>query len=160
MASAVDNTKDTVILRIKHRDEEGKITTEKTEVNTHNMDTLKHIEKKLVDTGLHRLERHSADYRASVKKPPPKKGHGGKYTWEGPNPEAENELEAVEVLDKGDPNYVEEDEEVIGEESKDLVKGEIEVPKVVEEREGVARVDVDPQLNVVWFVLNLMMELL
>uniref|UniRef100_A0A803MZP6 Uncharacterized protein n=1 Tax=Chenopodium quinoa TaxID=63459 RepID=A0A803MZP6_CHEQI len=90
---------DPVTLRTKHRDEEGKVVSEKIELHAQDKDTLKHIEKKLVDTGLHRLERHSADTRASVKKPPPKKGHG-----------------------------------------------EVEVAKVVEDKEGVARVEVDPRI--------------
>ncbi|KMT06360.1 hypothetical protein BVRB_7g160420 [Beta vulgaris subsp. vulgaris] len=151
MKAAVDETKETVTLRAKHRDEEGKIVTEKVEVHTHDVDSLKHVEKKLVDTGLHRLERHSADHKASVKKPPPKKGRGGKYTWEGPMTEADVELEAgVPVLDEGDPNFVDDEKEVGGddEEVRDMVKGEVEVAKVVEGREGVARVDVDPTLNV------------
>uniref|UniRef100_A0A803MQP2 Uncharacterized protein n=1 Tax=Chenopodium quinoa TaxID=63459 RepID=A0A803MQP2_CHEQI len=109
------------MLRTKHRDEEGRVVSEKIELHAHDKDTLKHIEKKLVDTGLHRLERHSADTKASVKKPPPKKGHG-------------------------DPNYVDEEKVVDDEEVKERVKGEVEVAKVVEGKEGVARVEVDPQL--------------
>ncbi|XP_021743153.1 uncharacterized protein LOC110709246 [Chenopodium quinoa] len=138
---------DPVTLRTKHRDEEGKVVSEKIELHAQDKDTLKHIEKKLVDTGLHRLERHSADTRASVKKPPPKKGHGGKYTWEGPDLEADNELKAEPAIDEGDPNYVDEEEEVVDdEEVKERVKGEVEVAKVVEDKEGVARVEVDPRI--------------
>ncbi|KAK9755514.1 hypothetical protein RND81_01G031100 [Saponaria officinalis] len=145
-AAAVDET---VTIRAKHRDEEGRTKVEKVEVASHNTETLKHIEKKLVDIGVHRLERHSADPRASVKKPAPKKGHGGKFTWEGPALEAENELEAELVLDKGDPNYVDEEaEEAEDEVVKERVVGEVETAKVVESRDGVARVDVDPKLIV------------
>ncbi|XP_074304417.1 uncharacterized protein LOC141639134 [Silene latifolia] len=148
MKAAVDEieTKDRVTIRAKHRDEEGRIKVEKVEVNTHNTETLKHIEKKLVDTGVQRMERHSADPRVSVKKPAPKKGHGGKFTWEGPDAEVENELGAEPALDQGDPNYV--DEEVVDEEVKDRVVGEVEAAKLAEAREGVARVDVDPRLPV------------
>ncbi|KNA19160.1 hypothetical protein SOVF_064140 [Spinacia oleracea] len=125
---------ESVVIRGKHRDEEGRVVVEKVEVHTHDKDTLKHLEKKLVDTGLHRLERHSADNRASVKKPPPKKGHGGKYTWEGPDLEVENEFEADLVLDKGDPNYVDQEEE-LDHEVKERIKGQLEVAKLPQARE-------------------------
>ncbi|KAL9238827.1 hypothetical protein vseg_013200 [Gypsophila vaccaria] len=152
MKAAVEETKEKVTIRAKHRDEEGRMKVEKVEVATHNTETLKHIEKKLVDTGVHRLERHSADPRASVKKPAPKKGHGGKFTWEGPGAEAETELqaEAEEVLDKGDPNYVDDEDDVVGddEDVRDRVVGEVEAAKVAESREGVARLDLHPKLSV------------
>lgn len=34
-----------------------------------------------------RKDRHSGDAKSSVEQPPKKQGHGGKFTWEGPNPE-------------------------------------------------------------------------
>ncbi|KAL2933530.1 39S ribosomal protein L23 mitochondrial [Bienertia sinuspersici] len=111
------------------------------------VDSLKYFERKLVDTGAQRLERHSAHhFNTSVKKPPPKKGHGGKFTWEGPDPDPDNELEAVPALDEGDPNFVDEEQErkLIDEnedeEVKQRVKGEVEVPKVVDDN-GVSRVE-------------------
>lgn len=152
-AATVD---DTVTIRAKHRDEEGKTIVEKVEVHTHSVDTIKHIERKLVDTSVSRLERHPADGKGPLKKPPPKKGHGGKFTWEGPEPEPDTELKAEPAIDEGDPNYVEEYEEEgrkgrrrrqvenkedEEEEEKELIKGEVEVAK-----EGVARIDVDPRL--------------
>lgn len=150
MKAALYETKDTVTIRAKYRNEEGRTKVEKVEVHTHNVDTIKHIERKLVDTGVQRLERHPADGKGGVKRPPPKKGHGGKFTWEGPDPEAEYKLEAEGAIDEGDPNYVREEEESeeMGGREEDLVKGEVEVAKAAEEREGIARIDVDPGLNV------------
>lgn len=157
-AATVD---DTVTIRAKHRDAEGKTIVEKVEVHTHSVDTIKHIERKLVDTGVSRLERHPVDGRGPLKKPPPKKGHGGKFTWEGPEPEPDTELEAEPAIDEGDPNYVEEEYEEEGrkvrrcrqvenkeedEEEKELIKGEVEVAKAPVAKEGVARIDVDPHL--------------
>ncbi|KAK2655071.1 hypothetical protein Ddye_008123 [Dipteronia dyeriana] len=49
------------------------------ELKTHNIDTIKYIEKKLMDKGVRRMERHPAD-GIGIGKPPPKSGHGGKYT--------------------------------------------------------------------------------
>jgi len=152
---------DTVTIRAKHRDAEGKMIVEKVEVHTHSVDTIKHIERKLADTGVSRLERHPVDGKGPLKKPPPKKGHGGKFTWEGPEPEADTELEAELAIDEGDPNYVEEEYEEEGRkgrrryqakdreeegEEKELIKGEVEVAKAAEAKEGVARIDVDPHL--------------
>lgn len=148
----IDKKQEKVTIRAVSRDEEGKKRVEKTELNTHNIDTIKYVEKKLIDKGVQRLERHPAD-GIGIGRPPPKSGHGGKYTWEGPRDIAENELEAVPpAIDEKDPNYVDEEEEEKIErgEEKDvagLVVGEVEVAKPVEEDEGVARVEVDPRLN-------------
>ena len=140
-------------IRAVSGDEEGRKRVEKTEVNTHKIDTLKYVEKKLMDKGVLRMDRHPAD-GIGIGKPPPKSGHGGKYTWEGPDDIAESELSEVPpAIDEKDPNYVDEEEEekiLQGEKSEvaGLVVGVVEVPKVVEEKEGVARIEVDPRLNV------------
>lgn len=150
----VDDKKEgAVTIRAVSGDEEGRKRVEKTEVNTHKIDTLKYVEKKLMDKGVLRMDRHPAD-GIGIGKPPPKSGHGGKYTWEGPDDIAESELSEVPpAIDEKDPNYVDEEEEekiLQGEKSEvaGLVVGVVEVPKVVEEKEGVARIEVDPRLNV------------
>ncbi|KAH7861751.1 hypothetical protein Vadar_030350 [Vaccinium darrowii] len=149
----VDVKKGPVTIKAETRDEEGKKHIEKVELDVHKVDTLKHVQRKLVDKGVQRMERHPSDGSPYVR-PPPKSGHGGKYTWEGPAEEAENELDPAPVaLDERDPNYVDEeaeekvvkgeDEEVAG-----LVVGEVEVAKAAEAREGVARIEViDPHLK-------------
>ncbi|KAJ8537697.1 hypothetical protein K7X08_014237 [Anisodus acutangulus] len=128
--------------------EEGKKHVEKLELDTKNVDTVKYIEKKLTEKGVQRLERHPAN--GLPLKHDPKKGHGGKYTWEGPHKEAGYKLDpAPPALDEKDPNYVDEqtEEKVMkDEELSGVVVGEIEVPKLAEE--GVARVYVDPNLKV------------
>ena len=150
----VDDKKEgAVTIRAVSDGEEGRKRVEKTEVNTHKIDTLKYVEKKLMDKGVLRMDRHPAD-GIGIGKPPPKSGHGGKYTWEGPDDIAESELSEVPpAIDEKDPNYVDEEEEekiLQGEKSEvaGLVVGVVEVPKVVEEKEGVARIEVDPHLNV------------
>ena len=135
-----------VTIRAVSRDEEGRKRVEKTELNTHNVDTVKYVEKKLVDKGIQRMERHPAD-GIGIGRPPPKSGHGGKYTWEGPADMADNELNAAPAaIDEKDPNYVDEEE---GKEDvpSELIVGEVEVAKAKEDEEGVARVDVDPRLQ-------------
>ncbi|KAL6642250.1 hypothetical protein ACP70R_020431 [Stipagrostis hirtigluma subsp. patula] len=138
-------------LRVTHRDEEGKKVTEKMPIpETRRPDTAKHFERKLEEQGLHRLERHPANAPRGVGigAPPPKSGRGGKYTWEGPGGLAADELDpAPPAIDPKDPNY-EEDEGAGGEDevAKEVVVGEVEVAKVAEAREGVARVDVAPPL--------------
>uniref|UniRef100_A0A5B7BNK2 Uncharacterized protein n=1 Tax=Davidia involucrata TaxID=16924 RepID=A0A5B7BNK2_DAVIN len=145
---AIDEKKGTATIRAVSRDEEGRERVEKAEVHTLNIDTLKYIEKKLVDKGVLRKERHPAD-GLPLSRGPHKSGHGGKYTWEGSDDVAENELEAAPpAIDEKDPNYVEEaaaeeeDSEVAG-----LVVGEVEVPKAAEVKKGVARIEVDPHLK-------------
>ena len=148
-----DKKKEAVTIRAVRGDEEGRKRVEKTEVNTHKIDTLKYVEKKLMDKGVLRMDRHPAD-GIGIGKPPPKSGHGGKYTWEGPDDIAESELSEVPpAIDEKDPNYVDEEEEekiLKGEKSEvaGLVVGVVEVPKVVEEKEGVSRIEGDPRLNV------------
>lgn len=150
----IDDKKEKVTIRAVSGDEEGRKRGEKIELNTRNKDTLKHIEKKLMDKGVQRMERHPVDGLGGIGKPPPKSGHGGKYTWEGPDNLVESELEEVPpAIDEKDPNYVDEEEEekVLKGEDSDvagLVVGEVEVPKASEAREGVARIEVDPRLNV------------
>ncbi|KAM7515502.1 hypothetical protein LguiA_005085 [Lonicera macranthoides] len=148
MKPVVGKAEPAVTIRAVSGDEEGRKRVQKSEHHTHNIDKLKYIEKKLVDKGVRRLERHPRDGLPLEKQP--KSGHGGKYTWEGPAEEWENELEAEEVIDEKDPNYVDEEAEervVRGEESgaAGVVVGEVEVPKVAEE--GVARIEVDPHLR-------------
>lgn len=149
----IDDKKCPVTIKAETRDEEGKKKIEKVELDAHNIDTVKYVERKLVDKGVQRMERHPSD-GLPYRRPPPKSGHGGKYTWEGPAEEVENELDPTPVAeDKRDPNYVDEeaeervvkgeDEEVAG-----LVVGEVEVAKAVEAKEGVARIEVDPRLKV------------
>lgn len=147
---SIDNT---VTIRPGSHNEEGRKKVEKAEPDTHNVDTIKYVEKKLFDKGVKRLERHPAD-GIGIGRPPPKSGHGGKYTWEGPGDLVENELlPTPPAIDEGDPNYVDEEEEekiVKGEDGEvaGLVVGEVEVPKAVENRAGVARVEVDPHHKV------------
>ncbi|KAH0449551.1 hypothetical protein IEQ34_020243 [Dendrobium chrysotoxum] len=96
--------------------------------------TIRYIEKKLVDKGFHRMERHPGD-GISLARGPPKSGHGGPFTWEGPDSEFEPEPDPV-AFDEADPDYVEE------EEVKEMVVGEVEVAKVAEAKEGVSRIEI------------------
>ncbi|XP_052173341.1 uncharacterized protein LOC127788772 [Diospyros lotus] len=144
-----DDKKDTVTIRAVSRDEERKKKVEKLELHTHNIDTIKYVEKKLFDKGVHKMERHPTD-GLPLNRPPPKSGHGGKFTWEGPAAEPDNELEPLPpAIDERDPNYVDEEaEKRAAAEAGGAVIGEVEAPKAAEAREGVARVEVDPRLNV------------
>ncbi|CAI9097835.1 OLC1v1034344C1 [Oldenlandia corymbosa var. corymbosa] len=145
----VDRSKDTVIIPAVSKDESGQKRVEKVEVESQNVDTLKHVEKKMIDKGVRRQDRHPMDGVPLGRQH--KAGHGGKYTWEGPRDFLENEMDpAPAAIDENDPNYVDEEAEgriLRGEVSgvAGLVVGEIEVPKLAEE--GVARIDVDPQLQ-------------
>ncbi|KAK9921149.1 hypothetical protein M0R45_029672 [Rubus argutus] len=148
----IDDKKDKVTIRAVSHNEEGRKRVEKTELNTHSIDTIKYVEKKLIDKGVLRLDRHPKD-GTGIGKSSPKSGHGGKYTWEGPGDVAESELDpAPAAIDERDPNYVDEGLEarvVKGEEADvaGLVVGEVEVAKAAEDRDGVTRVEVDPQLS-------------
>ncbi|GLT64366.1 hypothetical protein SLA2020_368660 [Shorea laevis] len=141
-----------IVHAVSHEDETRKIV-KKTGMNPRHPHTIKYLEKKLEDKGVYRMERHPGDGRG-IEQQPPKSGHGGKYTWEGPDDLADNELMAAPpAIDEKDPNYVDEEEEekiLKGEESDvaGTVVGVVEVAKVAEEREGVARVEVDPHLEV------------
>lgn len=143
------------MIRAVSHNEEGRKRVEKMELDSHNIDTVKYVERKLVDKGVQRMERHPAS-GIGIGRPPPKSGHGGKYTWEGPDDLVESELSPTPpAIDEGDPNYVDEEAEekvVRGEDGEvaGLVIGEVEVPKAVEDTEGqgVARVEVDPHLKV------------
>lgn len=145
-AKQINDQEEPVTIRAISANEEGRKVVEKTEVHTHNPDTLKHIEKKLIDKGLHRLDRHPRDGAPIDKQP--KGGRGGKYTWDGPGGIVEDELDpAPPAVDEKDPNYVsEEEEERAAMEAEGLVIGEVEVAKAADQ--GVARVDVDPHLKV------------
>ncbi|KAI3717134.1 hypothetical protein L1987_68523 [Smallanthus sonchifolius] len=140
-AKQIDDKQETVTFRAISADEEGRKLVEKKEVQTHNIDTLKHMEKKLIDKGLHRLDRHPRDGIPLEKQA--KGGRGGKFTWDGPGGIIFDELDpAPPAVDEKDPNYVDEEErEVDG-----VVIGEVEVAKVAEQ--GVGRVEVDPHLKV------------
>ncbi|XP_010037100.2 uncharacterized protein LOC104425924 [Eucalyptus grandis] len=145
--------KDTTTLPIVTRDEEGKKRVAKIEVEAHKVDTVEYLERKLMDKGVQRMERHPADGLGGIGRPPPKSGRGGKYTWEGPEDPAESELAPTPpAIDEKDPNYVDEEAEekvIRGEDGEvaGLVVGEVEVPKAHEV--GVARIEVDPNLKVV-----------
>ncbi|OIW19955.1 hypothetical protein TanjilG_30889 [Lupinus angustifolius] len=140
----IDESKETVTIRAVSHDEEGKKRVEKRELNTHNIDTIKYVEKKLMDKGVHRMDRHPVD-GIGIGRPPPKSGHGGKFTWEGPDDVVDNELMAAPAaIDEKDPNYVDEEDEE-EEDVKGFVVGEVQVVKVAQD-EGVTRVDVDPRL--------------
>ncbi|KAG4130353.1 hypothetical protein ERO13_D09G138000v2 [Gossypium hirsutum] len=140
------------VIRAVSHDEEGRKKVESTKVPSRKIDTIKYIERKLEDKGVQRLERHPAD-GIGIDQPPPKSGRGGKYTWEGPDGLAENELMAAPpAIDEKDPNYVDEEEEekIVRDENSDvaeLVVGEVEVAKAAEARKGVARVELDPHIN-------------
>ncbi|KAJ4763865.1 hypothetical protein LUZ62_074240 [Rhynchospora pubera] len=129
-----------------HRDEEGKKVTEKVPVpNTRHPETVRYIERKLVDKGLHRLDRHPVDGLGGIGAPPPKSGRGGKYTWEGPDGAIDSELDpAPPAVDPKDLNYVP-DEKL--EEEEELVVREVEMAKAREAKEGVARIEVVPPLQ-------------
>ncbi|KAL5709625.1 hypothetical protein ACHQM5_020290 [Ranunculus cassubicifolius] len=116
---------------------------EKKEVDTHNHDTLKYIDKKMKDKGVQRMDRHPVDGMSINKMA--KSGRGGKYTWEGPGGMIEDEMDAAPAaIDQGDPNYVDEESFVKGVEGK--VVGEVEVAKVGEGHDGVTRFEVQPSL--------------
>ncbi|XP_031270898.1 uncharacterized protein LOC116129292 [Pistacia vera] len=149
----IDDKKETVTIRAVSHDEEGRKRVEKTELNTHNIDTIKYVEKKLIDKGVQRMDRHPAN-GIGIGRPPPKSGHGGKYTWEGPDDLAESELNAAPpAIDEKDPNYLDEEAEEkilrgVKSEVAGFVVGDVDVAKLADEREGVARVEIDPHLKV------------
>lgn len=91
------------VMRVVHGDEEGRRRVEKVAVpETRRPDTLRYVERKLCEKGLHRMERHPVHGGHG----PPKSGHGGKYTWEGPVDVVHAELDpAPAAIDEGDPNY-------------------------------------------------------
>jgi hypothetical protein len=73
-----------------------------------------------VKKGFERLDRRSASgTRGGTKK----SGHGGKFTWDGPNSEEEGyDVASPPVTDRNDPNYVDEpvkeEEEKVAEEKE------------------------------------------
>lgn len=126
----IERKEGTVTFRAVSRDVEGRKRASKAEVGTRNIDTLRHIEKKLTDKGIHRMDRHPTD-GIGIGRPPPKSGHGGRFTWEGPDNLADNELyPAPPALDEGDPNYVDDEEGRILSGERGDMAGEVEVPKV------------------------------
>jgi hypothetical protein len=135
-------------MRVVHRDEEGHMVKEKVPIpETRHPDTAKHFERKFEEKGLHRLERHPANGPRGIGAPPPKSGRGGKFTWEGPDGIVDSELDPLPAaIDRNDPNYEEEGEGEMEDVAKEALVGEVEVAKVAEARDGVARVDVAPPL--------------
>ncbi|PKA47562.1 hypothetical protein AXF42_Ash014758 [Apostasia shenzhenica] len=99
--------------------------------------TIRYVERKLVDKGVYRVERQPGDGLSLVGSPP-KSGHGGGFTWEGPTGEVESELEpAPPAIDPGDPNYVDEEDGADGGDEKmggglpeKAAEGEVEVRSV------------------------------
>ncbi|KAL5545946.1 hypothetical protein UlMin_005633 [Ulmus minor] len=136
------NEKEKVTIRAVSHDKECRKRVEKKELDAHNIDKIKYVEKKMNDKGLMRLDRHPAN-GIGIGKPPPKSGHGGKYTWEGPDEIAELSPPPP-AIDENDPNYVEEEEVMVDD---GVVVGVVEAAKVAEEREGVARIEIDPHLK-------------
>ncbi|XP_022766111.1 uncharacterized protein LOC111310995 [Durio zibethinus] len=153
VADKKEEKKAPVVIRAVSRDEEGGKKVKKTEVPSRNIATIMYVERMLEDKGLQRMDRHPTN-GIGIGRLPPKSGHGGKYTCEGPDDVAENVLTPVPAaIDEKDPNYVDEEEEerILRGEKSDvagLVVGEVEVVKTAEDREGVARVEVDPHLKV------------
>ncbi|XP_020106917.1 uncharacterized protein LOC109723109 [Ananas comosus] len=160
--------------RAVRRDEEGKKKAERVVVaavpRTRKPETMRYVEKKLVDKGLQRMDRHPVDGLGGLGAPPPKSGHGGKFTWEGPEDPAEAELDpAPPALDPRDPNYDDdqeqlekgrgrrggggggggaaEDDDDDDEAAEEKIVGEVEVAKVAEAREGVSRIEILPPLQ-------------
>lgn len=135
-------------MRVTRRDEEGHKVSKRVPVpETRRPDTARHLERKLEEQGLHRLEHHPANapLGVGIGMPPPKSGRGGKYTWEGAGGLVEDQMgSAPAAIDRNDPNYEEEEEEA--DVTKDGVVGEVEVAKLAEHRDGVARLDVAPPL--------------
>lgn len=132
MERTSEHRKEKVTIPAVSRDEQGRKRVEKIQVDSGNVETIKYVEKKLTDKGVHRLDRHPRDGLPLGRQP--KAGHGGKFTWEGP--ENEVDVESVPVaLDENDPNYVDEVEEE--------VVGQVEVAKVAQQSDGVARLDVN-----------------
>ncbi|KAG6493670.1 uncharacterized protein LOC122000438 [Zingiber officinale] len=133
-------------MRVASGDEEGKKKHERVALpKTRRPDTIHHFEKKLADKGVLRMDRHPTD-GLGIGRGPPKSGHGGKFTWEGPEDLAENELDPVPpAVDEKDPNYA--GEEAIDEEAAALVVGEVEVAKTAEAKEGVSRIEIQPPLQ-------------
>ncbi|XP_039133752.1 uncharacterized protein LOC120270747 [Dioscorea cayenensis subsp. rotundata] len=131
-----------VSIRAVSGDEEGSKRVDKVEVTVGvqlKPDTIRYIEKKLHDKGIQRMERHPVDGLPLVHGPP-KSGHGGKFTWEGPSPEVEAELDPVPpAINPKDPNYEEEEEE---EGPDGLLIGQVEVAKAAEAREGISRIEI------------------
>ncbi|KAL5203759.1 hypothetical protein ABZP36_008630 [Zizania latifolia] len=134
------------VMRVTHCDEEDKKVVEKMPIpETRRPDTAKHLERKLVEQGLHRLERHPANGPRGIGAPPPKSGRGGKFTWEGPDGLVDSHLEPVPpAIDRHDLNYEEDGDGVVDEE---VVVGEVEVAKVAEARDGVVAPPLQQELQ-------------
>ena len=132
-------------IRAVSGDEEGRKRVDKVEVKEGvqlKPDTIRYIEKKLHDKGIQRMERHPVDGLPLVHGPS-KSGHGGKFTWEGPSPEVEAELDPVPpAIDRKDPNYEDEEESHEEEGPDGLLIGQVDVAKTAESREGVSRIEI------------------
>uniref|UniRef100_A0A0D9XWW9 Uncharacterized protein n=1 Tax=Leersia perrieri TaxID=77586 RepID=A0A0D9XWW9_9ORYZ len=122
-------------MRVTHRDEEGHKVTEKLPVpETRRPDTARHLERKLEEQGLHRLDRRPANGPPAkgIGAPPPKSGRGGKFTWEGPDSIVDSQLDPLPpAIDRNDPNY-DEDEAEEGEKGGQRRRGDVAGVSVVE----------------------------
>ncbi|EOY08101.1 Uncharacterized protein TCM_022422 [Theobroma cacao] len=147
-----EDKKTPVVIQAVSHDEERKKKVEKTEVPSRNIDTIKYVEKKLEDKGVQRMERHPAN-GIGIGRPPPKSGHGGKYTWEGLMTWQRTSCWRCLQLSMRRTQTISmrrKNRGLRGEKSDvaGFVMGEVEVAKAFEDREGVARVELDPHLKV------------
>ncbi|XP_078435041.1 plant/protein [Wolffia australiana] len=94
------------VKRVVYGDEEGRHRVEKVAVpETRRPDTLRYVERKMCEKGINRMERRPVDGQ-TLKCGPHKSGHGGRFTWEGPDDVAHSQLDpAPAAVDAGDPNF-------------------------------------------------------
>ncbi|KAG0461274.1 hypothetical protein HPP92_021201 [Vanilla planifolia] len=121
----------------------------KTELHKRNPDTFRYALRKMEDKGILRMDRHPTD-GLGIAPRPPKSGHGGRFTWEGPEDEISSALDpAPAAVDPGDPNYVDEEEEKTAEAESggDAIAEVVDVAKLAAARDGVSRLEInDPSL--------------
>ena len=94
------------VKRVVYGDEEGRHRVEKVAVpETRHPDTLRYVDRKMCEKGMNRMERRPVD-GLTIKCGPHKSGHGGKFTWEGPDDVVQTQLDpAPAAIDEGDPNF-------------------------------------------------------
>ncbi|CAL9094501.1 unnamed protein product [Musa acuminata var. zebrina] len=133
-------------IRAVSGDDEGRKKVERVEVpKTRRSEVIRYIEKKLVDKGIQRMERHPVN-GLGIGRSLPKSGHDGRYTWEGLEDVVESEVDPVPpAIDEKDPNYVEEGQGDAN--PSEVVVGEVEVANMAEAKEGVSRIEVLPPLQ-------------
>jgi len=95
-----------------------------------------YLQHKTVQKGYDRLERRPASGYQGL---PRKSGHGGKYTWEGPRGEEEDE-DYPAAIDEKDPNFIDSAQEEL---DRQVADGVVEVPKAPAAPQGVARIDLN-----------------